>query len=399
MRNITQLMKLHGLTLLVLIGALSWPATAALVWRPGEGWVSESSGTTLAASDAKEQLQLARQFEAKEIWKDAFQAYKALVRKWPLSTAAGEAQFKMGLMQEKLGEFWPAYQAYQKVVKKYPNSQYFDLALERQFSIGNLYLAGEPRKIWKIPLLPSMDKTCEIYDTVIKNAPYGKYAAPSYFNMGRARENQHKWTEAIAAYNMILDKYPNDPLADDAQYQIGYAWYRASSEPDYDQSAARKAIEGFQDYLTNYPNSEKATQAKEYITSLDSRQVQGSFNVAKFYEQQKNYKAAYIYYNDVVQLNPDSTQAKEAKARLDTLKPLIEQADGKPLTDTPVVSKPAQPSPGAGPGPLPTDIPGGLEPINDVPTLPDPNAMPASTPTAPPAESGPMDTPLPVKEG
>lgn len=391
-------MKLRGLTLLLLLGALSWPATAALVWRPGEGWVSESSGTTLAASDAKEQLQLARQFEAKEIWKDAFQAYKALVRKWPLSTAAGEAQFKMGLMQEKLGEFWPAYQSYQKVVKKYPNSQFFDLALERQFSIGNLYLAGEPRKIWKIPLLPSMDKTCEIYETVIKNAPYGKYAAPSYFNMGRARENQKKWTEAIAAYNMILDKYPNDPLADDAQYQIGYAWYRASSEPDYDQSAARKAIEGFQDYLTNYPNSEKATQAKEYIAQLDGRQVQGSFNVAKFYEQQKNYKAAYIYYNDVVQLNPDSEQAKLAKAKLDTLKPLIEEAGGQPA---PTLTTPGAPPPSVAPFlDNPSGTPG--EPINDVPTLPNPDSKPAAkpeTPAGPPAEAGPMDTPLPAKEG
>jgi outer membrane protein assembly factor BamD len=324
-------MKRALLCFLVLAQAASC-LQAALVWRPGEGWVYEKSGTTtaLAASDAKEQLQLARNLESEENWEDAYQAYKQVTRKWPLSTVAGEAQFKMGLMLEKTGDFWEAYRAYQDVVKKYPGSQYFDLAIERQFSIGNLFLSGEPRRLWKIPLLPSMDKTCEIYDTVIKNAPYGKYAAPAYFNTGRARENQKKWSEAIAAYQMIIDKYPNDALADDAQYQIGYAWYRASSQPDYDQSAAKKSIEGFQDYLTKYPTSDKIDQARDYMTQLMTRQTAGAYNIARFYEGQKNYKAAFIYYNEVVQIDPSSDQAKEAKAKIDALRPLVE-GDGKPV--------------------------------------------------------------------
>ncbi|MDD5261142.1 MAG: outer membrane protein assembly factor BamD [Methylacidiphilales bacterium] len=295
---------------------------AALVWRPGEGWTNENSGEALAASDAKAGLQLARNLEAKEAYKDALDAYRSIVRRWPLSSAAGEAQFKVGFMLEKRAEFWAAYKAYQKVVEKYPGSQFFDLAIERQFSIGNLYLAGEPQKVWKIPLLPSMDKTVEIFETVIKNAPYGTYAPQAHFKIGLAREQQKKWSDAIASYNKLIDKYPGSDLASDAQYQIGYAWYQASSQPDYDQSAAQKSIEAFQDFLVRYPNSEKVDQARIYMTELDGRRVQGSFNIAQFYEKQKNYKAAIIYYNDVVQQGPNSPQATEAKQKLDFLKSL-----------------------------------------------------------------------------
>jgi outer membrane protein assembly factor BamD len=370
---------------------------AALVWRPGEGWSYESSDATLAASDAKDQLQLARNYEAKEDWGSALSSYKSLVRRWPMSSVAGEAQFKVGFMLEKMAEFYPAFEAYDKVVKKYPNSQFFDLAIERQFAIGNLFLSGEPQRLWKIPLLPSMDRTVKIYQAVIKNAPYGKYAAKAYFNMGQAREKQKKWSDAIAAYNMILDKYPNDPLADDAQYQIGYAWFRASSEADYDQSAARKSIEGFQDYLAKFPNSDKREQAKEYIEILNGRQVQGSFNIAKFYDRQKNYKAAFIYYNDVIQINPESEQSQQAKARIEAIRPLIE---GDPMLSSDQAPKalpretaaanglPALPSAArpADAGPLPSQpIPEDAVQLPEGPMLPeaaeapDPLAVPPLT--------------------
>jgi outer membrane protein assembly factor BamD len=312
-----------SLGLLIVLGSSACPA--ALVWRPGEGWVNEGSGQTLAASDAKASLQAARNLESQEAYKDALDAYRSITRRWPLSSVAGEAQFKVGLMLEKRAEFWAAYKAYQVVVTKYPASQFFDLAIERQFSIGNLYLAGEPQKLWKIPLLPSMDKTVEIFETVVKNAPYGSLAAQAIFKTGLAREKQKKWSESISAYNKLMDKYPGSDFADDAQYQIGYAWYQAASEPDYDQSAAQKSIEAFQDFMVRFPNSEKVAQAQEYMQELSSRRVQGSMNIARFYEAQKNYKAALIYYSDVVQQNPGSGLASEAKQRVEALRGLVEE--------------------------------------------------------------------------
>lgn len=332
-RLICETMIRQHLAVLALLFAASQLCFGSLTWKPGEGWVDES-GSALRASSAKAQLDLARDLESKQIWKDALRAYKILLNSWPLSVYSGEAQFKIGLMLEKQGDFWPAYQAYKKVVSKYPASQFFDLAIERMFAIGNLYLAGEPQRLWKIPLLPSMNKTVEIFESVIQAAPYGEYAAQAYFQIGQAREKQRKWTDAVQSYNNILDKYPGSSLAASAQYQIGYAWLNAASEPDYDQSAAEKSIEAFEDFLTKFPNSEKAPQAKTHIAALKGRITQGSFNIAKFYEQQKNFKAAYIYYNEVVRENPDSSQAKEAKEKIEALKPLVEPVENQPKAQT-----------------------------------------------------------------
>lgn len=316
----------------LLLGAVT--ASAALVWRPGEGWTDEK-GSDISASSSRDQLELAKQMEAKGDYDNAYKAYKGLVRRWPLSFSAPEAQYKIAWLEEQKGEFWQAYKSYQKMLEKYPSSTFFEQAIEREFAIGNLYLAGEPQRLWKIPLGPSMEKTIEIYETIIKNAPYGKYAALSQFKIGLANEKQKKFAEAVKAYNTLIDKYPGNDLVIDAQYQIGYAWMKASSEPEYDQSAAEKAIEAYQDFLVRYPASEKSAAAKSNIEMLSSRRVQGSLNIAQFYEKSGNLKAAYIYYNEVVRENPNSQQAQIAKAKIDQLKPQVDpQKAVIPASDT-----------------------------------------------------------------
>ena len=82
----------------------------------------------------------------------------------------------------------------------------------------------------------------------------------------------------------MLDNYPTSAVASNAQYQIGYAWMHAASNANYDQSAASKAIDAFQDFLVRYPDSDKAAQAQDNIQKLGHEQTQGAYNIAQFYE-------------------------------------------------------------------------------------------------------------------
>ena len=313
-------------TLLALAFATSL-AEATLVWRPGEGW-SDESGSDVSASSSRDQLEMAHKLEAQGQRDAALKAYKNLLRRWPLSFFAPEAQYRLGKILEDEADFYPAFQAFQKMVTKYPSSEYFEQALNEQYRIANLYLAGEPQRIWKIPVGPSMDRTIEMYERIIKNAPYGTYAPQCQFNIGLAREKQRKFTDAVDAYQKVLDNYPNSPVASNAQYQIGYAWMRSSAAGDYDMGAAKKAVDAFQDYLVRYPYSDKAVQAQENIVKLGQKQTQGAFDVAKFYETQHESRAAFIYYNEVVREDPNSAQAQIAKKRIQELRPVVEALPG-----------------------------------------------------------------------
>jgi outer membrane protein assembly factor BamD len=309
----------------IALGLVTFPSTspAPIEWIPGEGWVQDET-VAVQGKNSREQLQIGRQYENVQDWKQARQAYMALARKWPFSFNAGEAQFKIGWCSEKIGEFAPAFKAYQRCIEKYPASNYFEMALERQYNIANLYLAGEPQRLFGIPFIPSMEKTVEMYQQIIKNAPFGRYAPDSQFKIGLGYEKQKKWAEAVKAYTKILDRYPGNDIVDDAQYQIGHAWFQAANSAQYDQGAAQKALDAFNEFLARYPNSEKALQAKENINLLENRATSGSFKVAEFYESQKQLDPAIIYYNDVIQKAPSSQEADAARKKIETLVPLTE---------------------------------------------------------------------------
>ena len=374
-------------------------AQATLVWRPGEGW-SDESGSDVSASSSRDQLELAHKLEAQGSRDAALKAYKGLLRRWPLSFFAPEAQYRVGKILEDEGDFYTAFQAFQKMVTKYPSSDYFEQALNEQYRIANLYLAGEPQRIWKIPVGPSMDRTIEMYQRIIKNAPYGDYAPQCQFNIGLAKENQRKFTDAVDAYQLVLDNYPTSSVAANAQYQIGYAWMRSSISGDYDMGAAKKAVDAFQDYLVRYPSSDKAVQAQENIRKLGQRQTQGAFDIAKFYENSHppDARAAFIYYNEVVREDPSSAQAQIAKKRIQELRPVVEalpggigpDGSGNPAVPQKVAS--GAPLAGGSPGPadaVPPD-PGG--PVtNTAPPDAASSTLPAD-PNAPVTSSSPGET-------
>jgi outer membrane protein assembly factor BamD len=412
-------------TLLALAFATSL-AQATLVWRPGEGW-SDESGSDVSASSSRDQLELAHKLEAQGQRDSALKAYKGLLRRWPLSFFAPEAQYRVGKIIEDEGDFYTAFQAFQKMVTKYPSSEYFEQALDEQYRIANLYLAGEPQRIWKIPVGPSMDRTIEMYERIIKNAPYGTYAPQCQFNIGLAHEQQRKYDDAVDAYQKVLDNYPTSSVAANAQYQIGYAWMRSCQLGDYDMGAAKKAVDAFQDYLVRYPTSDKAVQAQENIQKLGQKQTQGAFDIAKFYETQHQSRAAFIYYNEVVREDPNSAQAQIAKKRIQELRPVVEALpggigpDGSGNPSVPLPQKVASDAPltganssipeatpvdqGSSGGPIansaPPDATSGALPAD--PNAPVTSSSPGATaagetsnvPSAAPVASPPDKTPLP----
>jgi len=255
----------------------------------------------------------------------ALKIYQDFVKENPDDLRRAEAQYKVGEMYEHLAKYWDAYKAYKKMVEETASNQYWDLAIERMFAIGNVYLAGQHQMMWKIPMPADMNKVVEIYQTIIKAAPFGSYATLATFSCGLAREKQKKWPEAVKFYEEILDKYPKNDLIDDAQYQNGYVWTKAARQPEYDQTAAQKGIEAFQDYLARFKRSDKTEQATENIAMLQQRLSGGSLSVARFYDKAGNYPAALVYYNEVLTQTPDSPQGQEARQRKRVLEDLISE--------------------------------------------------------------------------
>jgi outer membrane protein assembly factor BamD len=87
-----------------------------------------------------------------------------------------------------------------------------------------------------------------------------------------------------------------------------------------DAKATANAKQGFQDFLYRFPKSEKAAQARENLRLLEAKQTSNAYEIAKYYDKQKNYGAAVIYYNDVIRQQPGTREGSRAKQRVDELR-------------------------------------------------------------------------------
>src|SRR5262245_57952011 len=122
-----------GLFLALCLG-LPQISPAPLIYRPGEGWETSGEGEVERASKA--QLAKAQKLEKAKNFEQAAVAYRMLVKTWPLSPNASEAQYRFACCLLEVGEPMKAYKEFQKTIESYPDSSYFNEILQKEYEIG-----------------------------------------------------------------------------------------------------------------------------------------------------------------------------------------------------------------------------------------------------------------------
>src|SRR5437870_5794390 len=305
--------------------------TASVVFQPGKKAKFVAPGEEQVSETALELYNTAQSAEKEGNLKRAIHAYANIVRHHPKDALAPSALYRGAQLQEQVHDYFSAADSYRLLVEKYPGNPHFDEAIEAQFRIGEMFLNGKKKKILGIVAYGnSLDRAVTIFANIVRTAPYGKYTARAQFNIGLAREKQNVPEMAIEAYQAVVNKFPNEPVAADAQYQIGYIWLAAARKGTTDAAATTNARTAFQDFLLHYPHSEKAAQARANLDILEHKQTNSSYQVAKFYDKQKYYRAAVIYYNEVIRQQPGSTESNLAKKRIDELRAKVGEAALQP---------------------------------------------------------------------
>jgi outer membrane protein assembly factor BamD len=295
-------------------------ADGAVVFKSGEKARYVAPGEEEISGNAQELFEAGQTAEKRGNLRRAINAYRSLVRRHPKDALAPGAAYRASELLEQAHNYLAAAEAYRSVVEKYPASPHFNDAIEAQFRIGEMYLNGRKIKLLGISIASSLDHAVDIFAAIVRTAPYGKYTARAQFDIGRAREKEGSQPAAVQAYQAVVEKFPNSPVAPDAQYQVGYIYLTAARQGTKDLAAATNARTAFQDFLFRYPNSEKAAQARANLALLEHKQTSSALDIAKYYDKQKYYKAAVIYYNEVIRQQPGSSESEKARRRLDQLK-------------------------------------------------------------------------------
>lgn len=301
------------LTLFIVFGLSVNAAYPYWIWTPKSNkWVNPK---TVAKDSPKAQFDYAKGFYDGKKLSDAMREFDKLIKTFPKSFEASEAQYYLGLIEEERGNLYQAFQAYQKVVNKYPFSERIKDIIEREYNIAERFIAGYKRKALGITI-PVENPAIEILTNVVDNSTYGPLAPKAEYKLGLVLKGLQRYYEAEDAFNKVIANYPESEWVEPSRFQIASCRAAVSRGPDYDQGAMQDAKQKFEEFVKDHPDAVLSKDAEDNIGKLKEKEAAASFNIARFYEKQEDKKAAKIYYNNILENYPNSPWASKAAERL-----------------------------------------------------------------------------------
>lgn len=262
------------------------------------------------------ELESALAHEARGDSGKALSMHKAIVRNYPLSSAASTSQFKIGVLYNARNKPGKAFDAFQEFIENYTGNPAFSDALRYQYQIAKAGQKGNFKKMI-LGVIPRKTQTSDLlkwHGKIISNAPHSEYAPLSQFAIAEIYESEKKTSMAIAAYQALVDKYPDHPKSSESQFRIGAisnSEIKRGSQDHGNITAARDAME---DVIVAYKNSERAEQARKALAQFDLIEADRLYEIGRFYEAQKQYRSAAIYYQKVLKF-PGSRHIPDARQR------------------------------------------------------------------------------------
>ncbi len=281
-------------------------------------WTPESKKWTnpkyAPKESPQEQLNFAKSYYDAKDYVTAYNELKKLIKYYPDAVEAPEALYYQGLCLEEMAKYYEAFQAYQKIFDKYPFSHRTEDVLEREYIVAQRLLDRQTSFLGLN--ITHEDAAIEIFRKVVENAPYGKFAPASQYKIGLTLKAKGYFMEATEEFQKVLDTFPESEWAEPARFQIAVCTAKSSLESDYDQSLTQEAKDKFDEFLRTHPDAELSTEAAQKLDQLAQREAQSQYDIGVFYEKQRAFLSAKIYYDYVIEKFPSSPWAEKAQERL-----------------------------------------------------------------------------------
>ena len=267
----------------------------------------------------EEQFEWAMRFYKAGDFKRASEEFSRLTESYKDSDIAPEAQYYAARSYEEQGRYWFAYQSYKKTIDNYPYTKRLDEIIERLYNMAGVVEAKETAKVMGLELSESMERSAEMYKTIVDTSPFSPYADKSLFRMGDVYRRMRKYKDAMQSYEKIMADYPESLLVPEAKYQLAFTKYEASLDPEYDQESTDQALKEFKDIAATTPVPAMAREADRVLEELKARKADSTLKIAEFYEKQGRYESAIMYYNSVSGKFAGSSAAEYADEKIKNL--------------------------------------------------------------------------------
>ena len=267
-----------------------------------------------------EQLRYARSLDAADKHKPARRQYRALVHQWHDSPQAVQAQQRYAELLLADSEHEKAFEEFQYLVEYFAGEFPLETILEEQFRIANYVRTQRRGRFLFLPGPVSPKRSLPLYEQIVRNGPNWVRAPEAQFYVGVIYEGDKDYELAIAAYETLALRYSLSEFVASARYRSGYCLYEISRRNPRDETRCYKALTALLRFEHDYPQDPNAPDAAAYADDLKERLSRFYFDKADFYDRIANRpRSAIIAYNDFVRNFPTSEKRDWVDQRIATL--------------------------------------------------------------------------------
>lgn len=151
------------------------------------------------------------------------------------------------------------------------------------------------------------------------------------FLLSEAYMGQKDYYSASEYFQAYLRNFPQGQFSEEARFKVAYCYYLDSPDARLDQTATYNAINAFSEFLSFYPNSDRADDCREYLFEMEDKLAYKGYLNSKLYFNLglyggNNYKACIYTAENVLKDYPETSyrddllfiilQAKASEAAL-----------------------------------------------------------------------------------
>lgn len=136
------------------------------------------------------------------------------------------------------------------------------------------------------------------------------------FFLGEAYLARGEHLQAAREFRRVADEIPNHALAAEALLRAGDTYADLWRRPELDPSYGQTALATYQEVLSRYPDDKAAQRAQIRIADLQERFAYKGYRSALYYYRLKAYDSAILYLKDVVATYPKASVAPAAVTKL-----------------------------------------------------------------------------------
>lgn len=295
-------------------------------WTVEGGVLEPLLGESSGAENALELMNEAGRNQEKGNRFTALKLYNKVHKDYPNSIFAPEALYQASLLYQKRHQFDKAFEYLEQIVREYPGYDKYNQVIGAQYRIADDLADGERPYYWGIiPGFRDYEAAMDYYNKIVENGPYTEYAPLALMRLAGLARERDKPEEAIDALDRLVNYYPDSFLASDAYLELAQTFSGLVEGSWYDQGATREAISYYQDYLVLYPDSPMVGEAEDGLTEMRNTLANSKFLLGDFfYRYRNNGRAARVFFNEAITIDPESEAAAKAREKLEKIESGIE---------------------------------------------------------------------------